>query len=516
MREANSSNWRRWFRRLFANSHEINIAARMSDARGIPKLPLALLAYLLAYVCLYAKAMALFGDPDVTWHIATGDLIRSIGTLPATDRWSFTANGQPWYIISWLWDVLISLICQAVGTSGLFIFSMALSALSIGFLAWNIVERKDAGIDATILILLLATLSLVGFTAARPQLAGYLFILLYHRLLHRSRTPVSMRALYWLPPVMALWVNLHASFLVGFSLIGAYGLEALMLKRWAWFKQLVRIGALCALAALCNPYGIDAYVAVSRTLGSAVTAYILEWQPFIFNKDTGATSWFVMFLLASGMRDRSVPPADRIISLFWWLAMLVSMRNISVFILVSAPYMAISVQRWLETLDSIRTRRDDIGDALAKAGATRKMVLVIVLVMAASIAMLPVLRGESYLVEPEKDARPAIAYILAHYPSKRFLTDYSLGGSIIYYARGKVPVFVDGRAGTAYSEEVLIDYIDFVKLQADWRKLVGKYRLEGMLIGNDQHFAIAYAAGQYHAEWRRVYQDAVASIFVRK
>lgn len=491
-------------------------AVWMLEGRDKANVPLALLAFLLAYLYFYGAAAPLFGDPDVPWHIATGDLIRSIGAIPVTDSWSFTADGQPWYIISWLWDVLISVLHQGAGTAGLFVFAAALSAGLVGLLASNLGERKDAGTDAIILTLLLATLSLIGFAAARPQLAGYVFILVYHRLLHRSRSAASMRALFWLPVVMALWVNMHGSFIAGFSLTGAYALEAAMLRRWQWFKQLCLIGATCALAALCNPYGIDMYLGVWRTLNSAITSNISEWLPFVLGDDLGTSAWFVMFVLASGMRDHSIPIADRIVAMIWWLAMLVSTRNASIFILVSAPYVAINAQRWVEALDSIRKERADLGNTLARDGMARKLGVAVVGVVAASMALLPVLRGDTHLVSPNKDPRNAIAYLREHYPAKRFLSDYTLGGLIIYSTRGAVPVFVDGRAGTAYPEEVLNDYMDLLKLNDGWEKLAERYRLNGIMIARDQPFDTAYASGRYHGEWREVYRDRVASIFVRK
>ena len=476
---------------------------------------LASLAFLGAFACFYATALPLLTDADVSWHIAAGDLIREQGKLPATDPWSFTANGQPWYIISWLWDVMLSVVQQISGTAGLYGFTLAAAALSVGLLAGNLRQREGAGTDAIIFTLFIVALSLIEFATARPQLAGYVFVLLFHRLLHQSRTARDLRFLGWLPLVMILWVNMHGSFVAGFILIGLYGVESIMLKRWRWLKALILTGLACVLAALCNPYGIGMYDAVGRTLHSVTTGYIQEWLPFVFSTDLGVSAWFLLFLLASGLRDGGIPIADRLLAVWWWIAMLFSMRNSSIFILVSAPYVALSLQRWVEALDSIRTRRADIGEALAKPGMARKMCAAAVIVALAGAWSLPSIKGQEYLARKSDNPEAAIRYAEQHYAGKRFLTDYTLGGRIIYYARGKVPVFADGRAGTAYSEEVLEDYIAFMNLDADWQEIVKKYRIEGMLLGNSQRFVKAYEDGQYQG-WKRVYSDDVASVFVRK
>jgi hypothetical protein len=391
-----------------------------------------------------------------------------------------------------------------------------MAALSIGLVAGNIRERRTVATDAIIFTLLLVCLSFISFTTARPQLVGYICVLLFHRLLHRSRENASMRSLWWLPFIMVVWVNTHGSFMAGLTLIGAYGLEALMLKRWDWLKRLFIIGVASALALLCNPYGIGMYLAVSRTLHSVMTPLIMEWLPFVFSSELGTSAWLLVFLLASGLRDASIPIADRIISVIWWVMMLFSMRNSSIFVLVSAPYVAMSLQRWVATLDSIRTVRPDIGEMLAKSGMALKAFAASIIVVIASFAVLPLLKGESYLVSPAYDFRPGIAYFKERYADKHFLTDYSIGGRIIYEARGNPAVFVDGRAGTAYSEELLADYLEFLHLREGWQKLIGKYRIQGIVVPNSHRFATAFANGEYHDQWREVYQDKVMSIYVRK
>src|SRR5580704_2509394 len=70
--------------------------------------------FVIAATCSYYVTIAplLLGHTDLGWHLAAGDLIRSQGSVPAHDPWSFTAGATRWYNHTWLWDVLASLLFQ--------------------------------------------------------------------------------------------------------------------------------------------------------------------------------------------------------------------------------------------------------------------------------------------------------------------------------------------------------------------------------------------------------------------
>lgn len=480
-------------------------------------LPHALLSliFLLTYLALYFSAGGVFDDTDVSWHLATGELILNEGNLPATDPWSFASGGEPWYIISWMWDIVIAFAHRVADLQGVFLFTLIWVAGLAALLTHSLMQREKVGTDALIFTVFLGALCFINFAQSRPQIVGYLCILWTHLVLHKSRTDDSLRRLWILPVLMVFWVNNHGSFLAGLTLIGAYGLEALIVKRWVWFKHLFLIGVLCTLALLINPYGFHMYTAVMRSLHSFVTQYLVEWMPFIFSNNLGVSAWFLMFIMAGCLREPAVPLADKIISLLWLMAMLFSMRNAAVFFLVSAPAMAISLQKFSEQLAHLRTERPDFMPLLLQPGQRVRMFTAAVLVLAASMVLFPVLKNNP-LILPEYDPSGAIGWLKQHAIGKRILNDYRYGGQLIYEMRGAVPLFVDGRAGTAYSEETLEEYIAFLKLKKGWDAIIEKYNISGIMVSNKNLFALAYADGQYHDKWKEAYRDDVASIYMRR
>lgn len=471
--------------------------------------------FLGVYLMLYIMGLPLFMDFDVPWHIATGHKILELGALPATDSWSFTQPGIVWYNMSWTWDVLLAALESIGGLPLIYVFNKAFVAIVVALLIYH-VRRRGVGSDALILTALLAAISFREFDAARSYLFGYLAVVIFHWLLHRSRAMQAPKELYWLPVLMVLWVNTHGSFLIGYTLIGAYGLEALITKNWRWFKQLLVIGIACVFAVLINPYGIGIYAAALRTLDSVTTAYITEWLPFVFGKSLGFSVWLLIFILAAGFRDRTIPLADKIISCIWLLAMFSSVRNGNYFVLVSAPFVAISLTTLLKDLESIRTRRVD---AIAKLEATispAPMLAVTLAVVIASGLWIDRLKGKSYVTLPEYDVQAGVAYVEKNLAGMNVLNDYNFGGRLIYYTQSRTKVFVDGRAGTAYPEATLSEYLRFMNLEKGWEEIISKYNIQAIFVANGQRFAQAYVAGQYHAQWKQVYRDSVSSVYLRK
>lgn len=478
--------------------------------------PQVLLAFSVSFIVLLTLAAPVFSDADTLWHIAAGDFIRELGAIPDHDPWSFTAGNQPWYNISWLFDIGLSLLHAGGGIKAIYLFPPLLLSLLIAFLIRHILQRKAVNSDVIIMLALCMAVGFASFATARPQIIAMLLAAITHQILHSSRDKNTYGALCWLPVIFCIWANVHGSFVVGMSLLGAYGLEAIIHKKWGWFKRLLFVGMACSLALLINPYGFGIISAMNRTLDSAITKFIQEWLPFVFGNFMGLSVWVLLFIAAGNFRENAIPIADKIIAAIWFVFMLFSMRHAAMFMVVSAPYLAISMQKSIDALEAIVTKHPDPLAGLQKPGRRMVLAVIALLLPICVYAGLEPLKGEEYLAAKDTDPTPAIRYVEEHYAGKRFLNDYALGGHQIYLARGRVPLFIDGRSGTVYSEAVLMEYIDFLWLNKGWEKIINSYKIEGMLLLNNHNFAKAYEAGQYHDQWKEVYRDMAASVYIKK
>src|SRR5665647_63895 len=178
--------------------------------------------FLISFACVYylSNTQLLLGHYDLGWHLAAGDLIRDQGNIPFQDPWSFTSEGRQWYNLSWLWDVIASVIFQYTKFWGLTLFVVACGAVIAGYLT-SICLSSGASVTAVCISVFAASLLYPSFAtppnvylAAAPNTSTMLFcVIFYGECLKRTRW-------FWLPLMMILWVNLHGGFVLGFLVVG--------------------------------------------------------------------------------------------------------------------------------------------------------------------------------------------------------------------------------------------------------------------------------------------------------
>jgi hypothetical protein len=88
------------------------VAAPLADFR------LAALACLGFFALLLPGLPSLMADPDMFWHIRTGQDILANGHVPTTDSYSWTMQGQPWIAKEWLSQALYALAYASGGWTG--------------------------------------------------------------------------------------------------------------------------------------------------------------------------------------------------------------------------------------------------------------------------------------------------------------------------------------------------------------------------------------------------------------
>jgi hypothetical protein len=477
--------------------------------------PLLLILFLLAFAAYGYSAFGVFTNPDTPWHIASGDYILAHG-LPATDPWSYSAGDFRWYNISWLWDVLITLIFHAGGAAGLFFFTCAFGALNVTVLGWSLQRRGQAGDTYIILTCGLFWLCQLVMLYPQPQLVTFLFTILFHHILHTHRRDGTLdpKRAVWLFILSVLWVNIHGGLITALTLFGAYGLAAFETKQWPWLRTLVKLGVIMLAACLLNPYHIFFFEGVYRTLNGSIEKYLIDWHPVDFgNLALGAP--LGLFFISSNVRESRIPLADRILAFAWLFAALGAQRNMPIFLLVAAPYLAFNLQEFARATQRDKFKNPAIvADTPAMRARFTAAACALLL-----LALLPFSRA--LLLPPEKldtdpnRLKPALAFLKAHYPNARIINDYNLGGAIIYQSEGTLPTLIDGRSGTAFPKPVQIDYLAFATgSPADAAKIVEKYHADALLLLNGNLRASSLPAPA--ESWKQAYRNEKLVLFVKK
>ena len=211
---------------------------------------------------------------DLAYQVRAGDEILRSGALPGVDTYTFTVAGTSWTDQQWLAQVILAVGHGLGGWELLVVLRAALIGLSITLLV-------DVAIVRGMAVRTAAVLALVAFVVAapalalRPQLLGIaLFCVLLALAVRRHRHP---RAWWAAPVLIALWANVHGSFVLGPLLLG-----------WAWLDDVARgrtsRGSLAVLvigvtATLITPFGpgVWAYAAGIGT-DPTITTQVSEWQ----------------------------------------------------------------------------------------------------------------------------------------------------------------------------------------------------------------------------------------------
>jgi hypothetical protein len=108
----------------------------------------------------------------------------------------------------------------------------------------------------------------------------------------------------------------------------------------------------------------------------------------------------------------------------------------------------------------------------------------------------------------------ALAYMRKHYPGKRFLNEFYLGGYMIYFNRDVQQVFSDGRAGTVYSEADLKELIDLIN-NRNTEKIFRKYNFDGVFI-KPRHRIFLLEEIHDTSRWKKTFDDGNFAIYMRR
>jgi hypothetical protein len=151
-----------------------------------------------------------------------------------------------------------------------------------------------------------------------------------------------------------------------------------------------------------------------------------------------------------------------------------------------------------------RLRGLEIGRSLSMAAIIALCALVLAGWRAAS----------SPLELPQMLSRQDVRYLETHYPHARLLNHWNYGGILIFYMRGTPPLFVDGRAATAYPEGLLRDYFKLTTQDVDdaaWDMVLAKYRIDTVLWVRAHDALRHYLVGK--RGWKEVYTGQYASLY---
>lgn len=168
-------------------------------------------------------------DPDVFWHLKTGEWIWQHKRLPDKDPFSFAIDSniyedfkRPYFLLKgyWLSQLIIYGFHSFFGIFGIIIFR-CLIYLGLIFLLYFWMRQKGISQIITLLFLIPSLLLLLAFRGERPNTLSYLMAVIVFYILDEY-IYAGKRKGYLLPVLMLIWSAMHGGFLLGEVLIGTY------------------------------------------------------------------------------------------------------------------------------------------------------------------------------------------------------------------------------------------------------------------------------------------------------
>ena len=461
---------------------------------------------------------------DFWWHMATGRIIATTGTIPAVDTFSFTQAGHPFFNQGWLAQLLMYWLHQVGGVPLLLLVQSLVITLAYGLLL-RLGIRRTGRLRLSVGLLLLVTLPL-SFTnwIVRPQSYALPIFAAFLTIVTEYRLGMSRR-LWLLPPLMALWVNIHGTFVLGIALIGLTFVGMLFERsesqegnseatgsRFSVLGSLALWGALTTAAMLLNPRGLGVLTYVRNLLGSnAVTTLVTEWAPPTIRDLEGVI--FFLFLMLCGTvlayARRRPPLADMLLfGAFLWLALGAS-RNVVWFGMVATPLLVAQAA----SLGRARPpARSFAGSPALNSTLIGVLALLVLLALPWIKPALDLPPAVGALVSEDTPVA-AVDFLRAQPERPRHLFHTEAYGSYLIWAAPEQPVFVDTRI-ELYPFEQWRDYINLGQAN-NAAALLQKYDIDGLLLNAKQQAPLV-AFARADGGWDERYHDAQTVYFVRK
>ena len=296
-----------------------NRISKISKAFSFPVMCMFLLA---AAILVHAPKGLGVGEPDIWWRLRNASDFLQHHSLATIDTYSFTAAGSHWTNFEWASDVLFYLAYRTAGLQGmLLLYSSAVVLIFTGVYYRSYkagADWKDAAV-ATLGGICIGCVSL----APRPLLFGW--VCLTGVLLVLDRFRETGKGLWLLPPIFAIWINLHGSWIYGMAVLSATIVAGLVDGQWGlvvasrWssgeLKRLLLAFGASFAALFANPFGYKLVLfPLSFFRMQAFMQYIDYWHSVDFNTWNGKLAMGLIFaVIAAALFSRKPWRLDEVL-----------------------------------------------------------------------------------------------------------------------------------------------------------------------------------------------------------
>jgi hypothetical protein len=474
-------------------------------------------------------------DPDIWWHLRDAQWQLHAHAFLSRDLFSFTALGARWIDHEWLSELPFYFGWRFCGAGGLFAVTVAAIEAIFAGVFWLAYRKSGSTMAALAVSAVAALLSTISF-GPRTLLFGW--ICLVAELLVVEHFRASGRGLYLLPPLFAVWVNTHGSWLIGMVVLaffvggGWFPVRIGAIRNLPWRpeqrRQLLIATALSVAALFANPYGwrLVRYPFDMAFLQKLNIATIAEWKTLDFHSPRGRiffAALAALFLLQLLRRPKWTLYDLGLLALgvysaltysrFVFLAGILVLPLMAPLLAGSAPAArggeakAVAPKTARPRTDRPKTDRPKTDRPKTDRPWANAVLLLLLAFMVSrhipSAAKLAASGEESFPIRAQ-------AYLGHWRPQGNVFNDYLWGGFLIWNDP-QVPVLIDSRVDIFEYNGVFQDYLDAIQLK-NTLAILDKYHVRYVVFRRDQPlvYLLKHASG-----WKIDFEDATTTVLER-
>lgn len=520
---------------------------RLTNSRFINPRTAKILFAISVFIGIFFIALRASTDPDLFWHLKTGEIMWQYKIVPHTDWFSYTMSDYPRINFEWLSEIIMFLVWKVAGFGGLAVFFALIITSVFGYFIPESVENQPFFLTR-FLSILGAFVSSLTF-GSRPQMISILGVALLLFIITKCRQNDKSKLAYTLPIIFLLWANMHGGFVFGIVFMIIFlALENFLIKqkerfpngewlklynplgREAW-KKLAYSFTASFFLTFVNPYTWRIYQEVYKaTTDTYDKNNIIEWLAPNFHSTEGIIfGFYVIFVFIILATVRKIDLLSFVLIPLVLFFSFQAGRNIPFFVIVSLPFLAKSLAELENVFSGLLNKKFA---AIIISGF-----LIFYLPAAAKTPeSIKSFKGGADLAAIGGYPDKALDFLLNNpaYRGKNILNSYIWGGYIIGKAKCSSlatasedkqnsntkneqitctpKVFIDGRMSYWKMPErhILKDYLDINYLSDNWEDLINKYRIEIIFFEKKSFLSKAL---KFNSGWKKVYEDDIAVIY---
>jgi hypothetical protein len=508
---------------------------------------LVLLSFLFLFFAFFYSYLSVpLWDYDFWWHISTGKYILEKGHLPEKDPFSYTSelaenkNLFPRYealILKnyWLCQIFFYQIYKTFGDAGMIILRSLILMLVVLSVYWGL--RRD-GVKFYIIFpfIFLTFVTTQSFTGERPVLFTLFFSVLSFLLLDSFKKNRA-RTIFFLIPLMLLWANLHAGYILGDIIIAAFITgETLdvILKRTAYTKNELFVFYAVTISSIAvsgiNPNGFSALIVSLSPQFRIMTSHSQEYQsvfPLYWSKIRSIDIGYIILLSLSPLililRGRKMDLSRIILLLGFLLMSILSLRFMVFYVAIGTLIIGRETNHLIEKLFEKGTSK--------KVQTLLPAVFAVIILLSTVVYAVGVVKFEKFrFKEAIRHTIPqgAVDFIERHQLSGNIFNDFGFGGYLTWRLYPWKKDFVDTRTlnYTVDKEyEWILNTVESIKSKKLpkgkiplWKRLLDHYNVNIILldtIGVQGGVSPLFLKLMENDTWVPVYVDLISAVFVK-